>query len=161
MKQLKILLLGFIFILLQITALNLLTIHGIKPDFVVLFVIVQSLRDGPVAGVLWGFSLGLILDTITGGLTGLGALAYSLTGFICGKIGQGKTFTPIRYLRSVGIGITISYAILTYFLQPWDQVSWLTLLVTNTIPGIMYTWFFVLIWVYSPFTNFQTGKDRA
>lgn len=161
MNQLKNILIGLFLVLLQITFLNLLTIRGIKPDLVILFIIVRALVDGPTAGILWGFGLGLLLDTVSGGLTGLGALAYSLAGFIAGKIGPGTIMSRLRYLLVALICTVVTFSIFLYFRQPWDTIGWAEPILTNTLPGIAYTWLLALIWIYSPIGHLPMIKDRG
>ena len=161
MNQIKTPLLGLLFLLLQTTLLNLLSIKGIKPDLVILFIIARALKEGPAAGVAWGFGMGLVLDSVTGGLAGLGALSYSVAGFIGGKIGPGNSLTPLRYLLIVTICSLVSYTIFTYFLQPWDVTGWFMIIFTHTLPGVLYTLFLALAWAYSPFSHFYPGKDHA
>jgi rod shape-determining protein MreD len=161
MSQLKNILIGLLFVLLQITLLNLLSIKGIKPDVIVLFIIARALAEGPIAGIVWGFLFGLLLDTISGGLTGLGALAYSLAGFIAGKIGPGMTLSRLRYLSIAALCITATFSVFFYFRQPWDTVGWAEPILTNALPSIVYTWLLALLWIYSPFGRLPTVKERG
>ncbi len=161
MNQLKVLCAGALILLLQITLIDLISIHGIKPDLVVLFVISRAITEGPTAGVAWGFGLGILIDTLTGGITGLGTLAYSMAGFLGGRLGFGKVLTRTRYLTIIFSGSALVYFIFTYFLQPWDAAGWMTILLTNTFPGIFYTWIITLVWFYSPFGHFLSGRSRG
>jgi rod shape-determining protein MreD len=161
MSQLKNILIGLFLVLLQITLLNLLTIRGVKPDLVILFVIARALVEGPTAGIAWGFGFGLLLDTISGGLTGLGALAYSLAGFIAGKIGPGTIMSRLRYLSVVTLCTSVTFSVFLYFRQPWDTVGWAEPILTNTMPSIIYTWLLALVWIYSPFGRLPAIRDRG
>lgn len=161
MKQIKIILTGVLCVILQITLLNLLTIRGIKPDIVILFIIVRALADGPAAAVGWGFSLGLLLDTAGGGLLGFGALTYSLAGFIAGQIGSGKIITRARFLTAVVVGAAVVYGMILYFHQPWQTVGWIKPLLSVTIPGIFYTWMLGLFWMLGPFAHFNLEIKRG
>ncbi len=161
MSQIKVLLTGLLFILLQITLLNIVTIQGIKPDLIVLFIVGRALAAGPTAGVIWGFCLGFLLDTISGGPTGLGALAYSLSGFISGQIGSGRTKTQLRYLITLALGAVVSFGVFYYFREPWNIIGWTKPLLTSTLPGIIYTWALGLIWVLTPFAQFKEKKGRG
>ena len=161
MSQIKVLLTGLLFILLQITLLNLITIQGIKPDLIVLFVVGRALAEGPTAGIIWGFGLGLLLDTISGGPTGLGALAYSMAGFTSGQIGSGRTRTQLRYLITLALGAAVSFGVFYYFQQPWNVIGWGEPLLTATLPGILYTWILGLIWILTPFAQFKENRGHG
>jgi rod shape-determining protein MreD len=161
MSQLKILLTGLFFVLLQITLLNLMSIRGIRPDLIILFVVGRSLAEGPTAGVIWGFGLGLLLDAIGSGPIGLGALAYSVSGFFCGLIGPGKAISPARYLWVLALGSVITFAIFYYFREPWNIVGWTEPIWARILPGTIYSWCLGLIWVLSPFSRFKAEKSRG
>ncbi|TKJ41248.1 rod shape-determining protein MreD [candidate division LCP-89 bacterium B3_LCP] len=161
MSQLKNLSVGFLFILLQITMLNMLAIKGIRPDLLVLFIVGRALSEGPTAGVLWGFGCGLILDSMSGGLFGLGAFTYAITGFISGQFSSKKGTSRSRYLLTLALGSLTAFVIFLYFIEPWDQAGWGYLFLTRTLPGAFYSWFFGFIWIFSPFAHLRAGKGRG
>lgn len=161
MSKIIVLLIGLLFISFQITLLNLFSIRGVKPDLVVLFVVARAVVEGPTAGVAWGFTLGFILDALSGGLAGMGALAYSLAGFISGQIGLGKSPTRVRYMIVLALGTAASFAVFFYFLQPWNRTGWLQPLLSDTVPSMFYTWCLGSIWILSPFTHLSAGKKHG
>ena len=83
----KILLKGVIIIValvIQLTLINLVTILGVKPDLIMVVVVVFSLRKGEKEGIISGFTSGLLQDIFSTGLLGINALAKTVVGFICG-----------------------------------------------------------------------------
>lgn len=68
--------------LLQSTAAARLKIAGIKPDLVLLLVIVGALLYGGRPGVLWGFIGGLGLDIFSGGPLGASSLALMAAAMV-------------------------------------------------------------------------------
>lgn len=161
MNRLKTILWGILLLVLQITLVNLLSIKGVKPDLLILFVALRGLLEGPTRGIVWGFGTGLVLDGISGGTFGLGALAYSLNGFICGHIGRERLITRIRLLIAFASGALISYLIFLYFCEPWDQIGFYPSLIKRSLPGILYTWCLGLFWMISPFCRVLNGKYRG
>ena len=119
MSQLKHLLLGLLFILLQITLLGLISIKGVRPDLIVLFVVGRALSGGPTAGLMWGFGIGLLLDAVSGTQLGLGALAYTLAGFVSGQFSSAKGTSRTRYISALAFGTLLSFTIFQYFREPW------------------------------------------
>ncbi|MEE2877005.1 MAG: rod shape-determining protein MreD [Candidatus Neomarinimicrobiota bacterium] len=93
-------------LLLQILLSDFLTIRGLRPDFMLIFVIVVALRNGSLAGVVTGFSLGLVEDLFSAGsLMGLVPLTKSLTGFLIGRLrGRYIRMNPISF-HLIWIGI--------------------------------------------------------
>lgn len=161
MSQLKHVLVGFLFILLQITLLDLLSIKGVRPDLIVLFVAGRALSRGPTVGVMWGFGMGLILDAVSGGQFGLGAFAYTLTGFISGQFSSEKGTSRTRYLSALALGAALAFLVMMYFREPWDKIGWTEPFLIRALPGAFYTWFIGLVWVHSPFAHLKAGKGRA
>ncbi|MBE3036683.1 MAG: rod shape-determining protein MreD, partial [Candidatus Atribacteria bacterium] len=83
----KILLKGVIIIValvIQLTLINLVTILGVKPDLIMVVVVVFSLRKGEKEGIISGFTSGLLQDIFSTGLLGINALAKTVIGFTCG-----------------------------------------------------------------------------
>jgi len=83
----KILLKGAIIVivlLIQLTLINSITILGLKPDLLMVVVVVFSLLKGEKEGTISGFASGLLQDIFSTGLLGINALAKTVIGFICG-----------------------------------------------------------------------------
>jgi rod shape-determining protein MreD len=56
-------------------------------DLILVVVVYVALTAGPVSGLLTGTFAGLIQDTMTTGVVGIGGLAKTLVGFLAGIIG--------------------------------------------------------------------------
>lgn len=70
--------------LLQSTAFTRLTIGGVKPDLVLILVVIGTLLYGPRVGVLWAFIGGLFLDILSGGPLGSSSLALMAAAVVAG-----------------------------------------------------------------------------
>ncbi|MBA7585768.1 rod shape-determining protein MreD [Candidatus Atribacteria bacterium 1244-E10-H5-B2] len=85
----KILLKGAIIVvalLIQLTIINSITILGLKPDLIMVVVVVFSLLKGEKEGTISGFASGLLQDIFSIGLLGMNALAKTAIGFTCGML---------------------------------------------------------------------------
>jgi rod shape-determining protein MreD len=71
-------------IVVQTTLMNLISVDGITPDILLLWVVYLALREGQLRGTLWGFSIGLFLDLVSGDFLGLSAISKTLAGFLGG-----------------------------------------------------------------------------
>ncbi len=82
------------------------TIRSIRPDFLLIFIVYVSFQYGSFAGVIAGFSLGLLEDLSgVGSMFGLAPLTKSITGFLVGKLqGQHSRMNPL-YFHATWIGI--------------------------------------------------------
>jgi len=73
-------------LIIQLTIVNLFSIQGLKPDLILLVVIVFSLLHGAGEGAISGFTSGLLQDIFSSGLLGVNALVKTIIGFICGVL---------------------------------------------------------------------------
>lgn len=73
-------------LVIQLTLINSVTILGIKPDLILIVVVVFSLLKGAKEGTISGFTSGLLQDIFSVGILGINALAKTVIGFICGII---------------------------------------------------------------------------
>jgi rod shape-determining protein MreD len=70
--------------LLQSTAANRLEVRGVKPDLVLLLVIIGALIYGSRAALVWAFAGGLVLDLFSGGPLGSSSLALMAAALVVG-----------------------------------------------------------------------------
>lgn len=70
--------------LLQSTATNRIEIRGVKPDLVLLLVVIGTLIYGSSSGLLWAFVGGLALDLFSGGPLGSSSLALMAAALVAG-----------------------------------------------------------------------------
>jgi rod shape-determining protein MreD len=61
---------------------------GTSIDLVLIVVVYVAIKSGPSAGVLAGTVAGLIQDSLTTGILGIGGLAKTVVGFLCGVLGS-------------------------------------------------------------------------
>ena len=100
----KILLKGAIIVvalLVQLTLINSITILGLKPDLIMVVVVVFSLLKGEKEGVISGFASGLLQDIFSTGLLGINALAKTVIGFTCGILKEKIFYEHILFLIPV------------------------------------------------------------
>ncbi len=104
-RNTTLLLAGLTFIL-QFYLSEFMTIRSIRPDFLLIFIVYVSFQYGSFAGVIAGFSLGLLEDLSgVGSMFGLAPLTKSITGFLIGKLqGQHSRMNPL-YFHATWIGI--------------------------------------------------------
>lgn len=70
------------------TTLASLVIRGTAAlDLVLIVVVYLALVSGPVAGLLLGTAAGLVQDSLSSGIIGIGGLAKTVVGFVAGVLG--------------------------------------------------------------------------
>jgi len=100
----KILLKGAIIvvaIVIQLTLINSISILGLKPDLIMVVVVVFSLLKGEKEGTISGFASGFLQDIFSSGLLGINALAKTVIGFTCGVLKEKIFYEHILFLIPV------------------------------------------------------------
>ncbi len=72
---------------LQTTIARFVVSGPIAVDLVLVVVVYVALSSGPVSGMITGTVAGLIQDSMSTGLIGIGGLAKSIVGFVAGLVG--------------------------------------------------------------------------
>jgi rod shape-determining protein MreD len=88
-------------LLIQLTLINAITILGIKPDLIMVVVVIFSLLKGEKEGTISGFASGLLQDIFSTGLLGINALAKTVVGFTCGILREKIFHEHILFLIPV------------------------------------------------------------
>ncbi len=91
-------------LLLHISVVPLITIEGIPPDLMLIFVVYIALKNGQIAGSVAGFIAGLLIDLTVDFTLGLSALSKTIAGFIAGYFyNETKIEINTETLRFFGI----------------------------------------------------------
>ena len=64
-------------VILSIQATQLFQILTVFPDMILIIVILHSIHFGETKGEIFGFAMGLLVDTMSGGIFGLSAFVYA------------------------------------------------------------------------------------
>jgi rod shape-determining protein MreD len=70
-----------LFLLIQTQAMRLLTLEGITPDILTIWIVYIAVTEGQLPATIWGFVIGLLYDLTTGSFIGLAAFSKTLCGF--------------------------------------------------------------------------------
>jgi rod shape-determining protein MreD len=114
-------------------------------DLVLVAVVYVALTSGPCAGMLAGSLAGLIQDSLSSGVIGIGGLAKCVVGFVVGGIGQQFIVTAALPRLVMFVGATFAHAAvfmglyvllgLRTFSAPWSAV--LGQAVGNSVVGMV------------------------
>jgi rod shape-determining protein MreD len=108
-RQIKIALLSLLLILLQTQVLRFLSLEGITPDLLLIWIVYIAITSGQMSGTVWGFVIGLVFDFVTGNFIGLSALTKTICGFTAGYFfNDNKTTMTLRSYRFVMIVLMVS-----------------------------------------------------
>ncbi|REJ34360.1 MAG: rod shape-determining protein MreD [Bacillota bacterium] len=101
-----------VLIALQMGAFGRLRLLGVYPEVLVVVACCVGLHRGPVAGAVFGFILGFLMDVPGGHLVGLSGLGYAAAGLFAGLLGL-RAF-PERWsvtASAVALGTVASQAV--------------------------------------------------
>jgi len=114
-------------------------------DLVLVAVVYVALTSGPVAGMLAGSLAGLVQDSLSSGIIGIGGLAKSLVGFLAGAFGQQFIVTAalprlVMFVAATALHAAVFMGLyevldLRTFQSPWKTVT--TQALGNALVGIV------------------------
>ncbi len=108
-SQIKYFVISLLLIVVQSQAMKLLSLEGITPDILTIWIVYIALQQGQIGGTLWGFVIGLFFDLVTGNFIGLAALTKTICGFIAGYFfNENKTAMTISSYRFILIVLIVS-----------------------------------------------------
>lgn len=88
---------------IQSTILDSITIYGVKPNLIIVFIVCVSLISGSIHGGVVGFILGLFQDIISGKIIGIYCLLGMFTGIFTGSV------TKRLYRDNILIGVVFVF----------------------------------------------------
>lgn len=93
-RRLRLGALTILLVVVQVTVFPHMRLLGAVPDLGLLLALAVAYREGPEAGLVVGFSAGLLYDLFLETPTGLCALSYSLTAYAVGVLQAGVLRAP-------------------------------------------------------------------
>lgn len=111
-------------LLVQSKMMTLLTLEGITPDLLTIWVVYLALKEGQLVAMPWGFALGLAFDLLTGNFIGLSALTKTVAAFTAGYFyNENKTPLILGSYRFLVIVLTVSLIHNTIYFLIFTQGS--------------------------------------
>jgi len=116
---------------LQLFLVELLSIRGIRPDFLLIFILYMSVARGSFIGIIMGFILGLFSDFAGMGTSfGLSPLTYVLSGYLAGFLSKRYEQMIPAYFHLTWIGIVLIHFLIFSYIQYQvlfniDLLSWI------------------------------------
>ena len=128
-------------ILLQRLFVNeLLTLHGVLPDVLLVILALFGLRHGRLAATLAGFGAGLLLDALSSGTFGLTALCKSIAGFLAGSFVERPEVHYTYFFPVLLFSVAFIHQVLYNMVETFhEEVSFVTLTMHATLPAAGYT----------------------
>jgi rod shape-determining protein MreD len=110
-RTLRYVVISLALVFLQTKVLHLLSIEGITPDLLSIWIVYIALNEGQFAGTFWGFGIGIVFDIVVGDFIGLGAFSKTIAGFTAGYFyNENKTQMTLGSYRFVIITLIAAAA---------------------------------------------------
>ncbi len=144
-RVLSVVSLSLLLILLHTTLVNTVTLGTAVPDVLLIWIVYLAIQFGQIAATLLGFSIGLLMDLLSGhdGMLGLAALSKSLAGFLAGYFYQEnkteQTLSSARFVVAVGLAALLHNAIYFFIFLRGSDVGWWQAIAWHGVPSTLYT----------------------
>lgn len=140
MTNLGLLILFLLFFVLQLLFIPLLEIKGIKPDLLLVFVILVGLQRERFWGTLVGFFVGLLQDLFCTGFLGVFTIAKTISGFLVRAFSEKSVNNGVLNFGGIVFAIGIIHNFLVDWISAWGtHVSILIMIFRFVIPEAFYT----------------------
>ena len=83
-RRLKYFFISIVLVIVQTQLMRILTLEGITPDLLTIWIVYLALKEGQFPATVWGFCIGLMFDLVTGNFIGLSAFTKTICGFVAG-----------------------------------------------------------------------------
>ena len=145
--------------LFQATAAARIKIYGVKPDLVLMLVVIGTLVYGPRPGLVWAFFGGLGLDIFSGGPMGGSSLALMAAVLVAGfghrTLSRFNVFVPLIAIVAGTLVYAGAYlgilAVLQYLDVTHHQVPLLATVQNVVVPAVVYNTTLMVLLI--PFLN--------
>jgi rod shape-determining protein MreD len=144
-RALTVVLLTVVLIVFQTTLVRYLTIGDLSPDILLVWIVYLAIARGQTTATVTGFSVGLVLDLLSGsdGMLGLSALAKSTGGFVAGYFyNENKTAQTLgtyRFLLIIAAAAFVHNLIYFIIFLQGSGVSWWHATLYYGLPAALYT----------------------
>jgi rod shape-determining protein MreD len=154
----RLLILGALTVILQVTAVSQIEIFGTNADLLPLVLAAVGLLAGSIAGACFGFFIGLFLDLALVQTIGVSSLVYVAVGYWCGRFRELRdpqsALVPLAVGGAATAAAMIGYSLMQFLLGVDGPVSFLLareILATVLLNAIIATPVYAIVrWMLRP-----------
>lgn len=146
MQYLKYIIIYFLLLFAEKNLVNFISIKGIVPDLILIFIIIISLQENRSKSTVIGFIAGLVQDIFSTYFFGLSALTKSIVGFWGVFFQQPKKkYSLSSYLITVAILVLVHETIFGIIFNLGTHTGFFSLMFQFILPRTVYTLLFAVI----------------
>lgn len=139
---------GIVIVALQVLVSPLLSIAGVSPDFLLIFLVWITIKEGQFAGEIYGFAFGLLLDIISSNILGTHALSKTAACFCIGYFfNPDRTEQNLRnwpFLLLTLLAAILNNAIYYFLITRGSEMSFAEFAFRYGAVGALYTVFIAI-----------------
>jgi rod shape-determining protein MreD len=136
---------SLLLIVVDSSLVKFLSIAGIVPDILVVWIVYIAIREGQIAGTTAGFFIGLVMNLLgmTESMLGLAALAKTIAGFTAGYFyNENKTYNTLggyQFIVIVAVASLVHNILYFIIFLQGSELSWMQSVLSYGIPTTAYT----------------------
>lgn len=140
MKIVRYVLLFILIVILQTTLCKFISVRGIEPDLIVLFILFVAIQYGALAGVWAGFFAGMIWDVYSPQTPlGSGIIANSIIGYLAGLMDERTLKLDEKYRLILIFVATLLHGLIFTSVAFSLRTAFHDALVSSILPSALYT----------------------
>ncbi len=131
---------------------NLLSIKGIRPDFVIITLVFFGLEFGSVYAIIAGFLVGLMqgLGFFGSGFIGLSSLANSMTGFYVGFFQKSNRKFNHLFFLIILLSSCLIHDFLYFYISTFgSEIIIISMIIKTVLPTSLYTMIVGMLFFYA------------
>ena len=130
----------FLVLILQRTIIPLISIQGISPDLMLIFIVYWSGQRSRFQGVIAGFTGGLLQDLAGAGVVGVFALSKTIAAYISCSFPWGRLEKNVLPMSVALLAASSVHYMIYYLFQLRNSAAgFLAMLLRYGIPSVVYT----------------------
>jgi len=148
---------GILCLVIQTVCSDILTIYGIKPNFLLVIIIFFAFRHSVFESGIMGFVLGILEDSLSGSTFGINGFTKLIIGLVVSTIKKVYTENLISILLSIFV-FTVIQSLLIFVLQSICGISVDTPTMNRTILIAIYNTI-IGIFIFSIAHKIELGEE--
>ena len=162
MRYISYLIISTVIFIFQTTLCNYIAIAGIKPNFMLIFIVTMAFLKGNSTGLLVGIIMGLLQDCYFGHLIGSNLFLYGIIGYIAGCLtehfNKENIVAPMFLILIATLAYNLGFYLLNIILKGYTNLN--IYIVLNILPELIYNIIcgFILYFIVYTLQNTSLGK---
>ncbi len=162
MRYISYLIISTIIFIFQTTLCNYIAIAGVKPNFMLIFIVTAAFFKGNSDGLLIGIIMGLLQDCYFGHVIGSNLFLYGIMGYIAGCLtehfNKENIVAPMFLILIATLAYNFGFYLLNIILKGYTTLN--IYIILNILPEIIYNIIFGFAVYFIVYTLQNSSWDK-